>query len=157
MASTIRHGLLPAVLVAVLVAGAAAGRWSAHPPGEPELPTPLPVVAADATALTEQALRLYAAGHFASACARFAEAAEEAAMSVYFQAARPAPVATTVVRSAADAIQPREFRNARLMMCGSLGSDVGPAVCRPGRYSASVFPCGDLRGNRPESVTTASR
>jgi tetratricopeptide (TPR) repeat protein len=78
VAPTIRHGLLPAVLVAVLVAGAAAGRWSAHPPGEPELPTPLPVVAADATALTEQALRLYAAGHFASACARFAEAADGA-------------------------------------------------------------------------------
>ena len=59
---------------------------------------------------------------------RKSEAAAEAAISVYFQAARPAPVATTVVRSTADAIQPRELRNARLMMCRSLGSDVVPGA-----------------------------
>ena len=63
----------------------------------------------------------------------FAEAAAEAAMSVYFQAARPAPVATTVARSTTDAIHPREFRNARLMLCGSLGSDVVPGASLPGR------------------------
>ena len=80
--SVIRRGLLPAALVATLVAGAAAGRFMARPSIEPDRPTRLPVAATDATALTDEAIRLYAAGQFASACARFTQAADAVPSSV---------------------------------------------------------------------------
>jgi tetratricopeptide (TPR) repeat protein len=79
-ASIIRRTILPAVVVATLVAGAAAGRWTAHRSLEGGGPA-LPVVATNATALTEEAIRLYAAGQFARACERFAQAADEAPAS----------------------------------------------------------------------------
>lgn len=79
--SVLRRGLLPAILVATLLAGAAAGRWTARRPPEPDRPTPLPMAATEATALTEEAIRLYAAGHFARACERFTQAADEAPAS----------------------------------------------------------------------------
>jgi tetratricopeptide (TPR) repeat protein len=82
VASSILHrSLLPAVLVATLLAGAAAGRWTARRPAEPDGPMPVPVAATDATALTDEAIRLYAAGQFASACERFLQAADEAPLS----------------------------------------------------------------------------
>lgn len=79
--SVVRRGLLPAILVATLLAGAAAGRFTARQPLEPDRPTPLPVAATEVTALTEEAIRLYAAGQFASACERFTQAADEAPAS----------------------------------------------------------------------------
>jgi tetratricopeptide (TPR) repeat protein len=78
--STLGRGVLPALVVAALVAGAVAGRWTARGPVEPDRPT-LPVAATDATALTEEAIRLYAAGQLASACQRFTQAADEAPTS----------------------------------------------------------------------------
>jgi tetratricopeptide (TPR) repeat protein len=77
----IRRGLLSAALVATLVASAAAGRFMARPSTELDRPTLLPVAATDATALTDEAIRLYAAGQFANACARFTQAADEAPSS----------------------------------------------------------------------------
>lgn len=79
--SVVRRGLLPAILVATLLAGAAAGRFTARQPLESDRPTPLPVAATEVTALTEEAIRLYAAGQFASACERFTQAADEAPAS----------------------------------------------------------------------------
>lgn len=80
-ASVVRGGLLPAVLVATLVAGAAAGRWTAVRPVEPAGPVVLSIAARESTALTDEAIRLYAAGQFASACQRFTQAADEAPSS----------------------------------------------------------------------------
>jgi tetratricopeptide (TPR) repeat protein len=80
--SIVRRGLVPTLLVMTLLAGAAAGRWTMRGPAQPEpLPAVLPVVATDAGMLTEEAIRLYAAGQFASACARFTQAAAEAPSS----------------------------------------------------------------------------
>lgn len=75
------RGLVLALLVATLLAGAAAGRWTARRPAEPDRPTPQPAVATAAAALTEEAIRLYAAGQFASACERFSHAADVAPTS----------------------------------------------------------------------------
>src|SRR5439155_7283 len=69
-----RRGLLP--LVAVALATGAAAWWSVL-----RAPVPAPAVVltrpADATALTDDAIRLYAAGQLARACDRFSEAAGE--------------------------------------------------------------------------------
>jgi tetratricopeptide (TPR) repeat protein len=79
--SILRQILVPALLLFTLVAGAAAGRLTARRPVEPDRPTPLAGTAREASALTEEAIRLYAAGQFASACERFTQAAEEAPTS----------------------------------------------------------------------------
>ena len=65
------------MMLAALLVGAAAGRWGASPAYPPLPPAPARP-GPEATALTEEALRFYAAGQFASACVRFAEAVEEA-------------------------------------------------------------------------------
>jgi tetratricopeptide (TPR) repeat protein len=65
------------MMIATLLMGAAAGRWSASPAHSP-LPPASARPGPGPAGLTEEALRFYAAGQFASACARFAEAVEEA-------------------------------------------------------------------------------
>lgn len=79
--SVLRRSTLPALLVAALLAGAAAGRWITLPRSEPLPPAPVRVTATEARDLTEQALQLYAAGQFASACDRLTRAADEAPAS----------------------------------------------------------------------------
>jgi len=69
---------LAAALTLVGALGARAGR--ADREREPSRPT-RPASLRDARALTEDAIRLYAAGQFAPACARFSEAAAEAPAS----------------------------------------------------------------------------
>lgn len=64
---------VPVVVALALAAGATAW-WSARRGPGPE-PAPLLTRAADATALTDDAIRLYAAGQLARACERFSEAA----------------------------------------------------------------------------------
>jgi tetratricopeptide (TPR) repeat protein len=83
VATIVRRSVLPALLVATLLAGAAAGRWTAGRTAEPDRtgPTAMPVAATEATALTDEAIRLYAAGQFAHACERFEQAADEAPSS----------------------------------------------------------------------------
>jgi tetratricopeptide (TPR) repeat protein len=63
-------------LIAVPLAASAAAWWAGHRGNEPEL-LPIPTRAADAAALTDDAIRLYAAGQLARACDRFSEAADE--------------------------------------------------------------------------------
>jgi tetratricopeptide (TPR) repeat protein len=71
----VARGLLPTLVAVALVTGGTPW-WSAH-----RAPAPDPVVhltrPADATALTDDAIRLYAAGQLARACDRFSEAAGE--------------------------------------------------------------------------------
>lgn len=69
------------ILVASAVAAVAGGLLVARNGVTPDLPVtarliPGARVASDAAALTEEAIRLYAAGHFAHACERFRTAAE---------------------------------------------------------------------------------
>jgi tetratricopeptide (TPR) repeat protein len=75
MSSAVARGLLPALVAVALVIGGATW-WSAR-----RAPAPDPVMyltrPADATTLTEDAIRLYAAGQLARACDRFSEAAGE--------------------------------------------------------------------------------
>ncbi len=72
-----RRGLSALVApAAVLVAVAVGGWWSARPPLPVDVPR-LPVTpAARLTALTHEAIRLYAAGQFPHACERFSRAWE---------------------------------------------------------------------------------
>lgn len=77
----LRQLAVPVLLLVTLVAGGVAGRVTAHPPREHDRPTPLPVAADEASRLTEEAIRLYAAGQFASACERFTQAADAAPTS----------------------------------------------------------------------------
>lgn len=79
--SRLRRLVVPALLLGVLVTGAAAGRLSARQPFHEGRPTALPPAVREASALTEEAIRLYAAGQFASACERFTQAADEAPTS----------------------------------------------------------------------------
>jgi tetratricopeptide (TPR) repeat protein len=69
--STTTRCALPLLIVASLVAAAS---WSAHRSVAPE-PAPVATRPVDATALTDDAIRLYAAGQLARACERFSEAA----------------------------------------------------------------------------------
>jgi tetratricopeptide (TPR) repeat protein len=81
-----RRGFIPAIVIATLLAGATAGRLTARPPLEADRPMTLPVATTEVTALTEEAIRLYAAGQFASACERFTQAADEAPASAAHRA-----------------------------------------------------------------------
>jgi len=72
------RGLLTLVLpVTVLVAGGAGAWWGGRAPVPPDVPRLAATPARQLTALTDEAIRLYAAGQFPRACERFNRAWED--------------------------------------------------------------------------------
>jgi tetratricopeptide (TPR) repeat protein len=80
VASLPRRALVPVVVGVTLCAGALAGRWTVAVEPEPDRPV-LATPVSTSAALIDEAIRLYAAGQFATACQRFAQAADEAPAS----------------------------------------------------------------------------
>ncbi|PYM83272.1 MAG: hypothetical protein DME13_16085, partial [Candidatus Rokuibacteriota bacterium] len=77
MTVTVAARLALPVLVAAFLSVGAAAWWSLVRPPAPEPAVVITRSAADVTALTDDAIRLYAAGQLARACERFSEAAGE--------------------------------------------------------------------------------